>query len=243
MTPQKSQSPPRPSVTLSLAILAAIIATLIGAVGNIATSNIPEALKPYLNYVWPAFGVLAILGIALTAWQTWRTTPHASPTQKLPLPPTTSSIASSTTPSPSPYYSCVLSYTTENEDFAQKLYTDLQQQGVPCWFAPQDLKAGDKLRDVIYEAIDKKDKLLLVLSEHAINSKWVEEEVDAALDREHHSPGTFLLFPIRLDDHVMHTRKAWAVTVRQRYIGDFQQWNDEGIYQQALARLLRDLKV
>lgn len=243
MTPQKSQSPPHSSVTLSLAILAAIIATLVGVLGNIATSNIPAFLKPYLNYAWPAFGVLAILGIALTAWQTWRTTPHTPSAQKPLLPPPTPSTASPTALSTSHYHSCVLSYATENEDFAQKLYTDLQQQGAPCWFAPQDLKAGDKLRDVIYEAIDKQDKLLLVLSEHAINSKWVEEEVDAALDREHHSPDTFLLFPIRLDDQVMQTRKAWAIAVRQRYIGDFRQWDDEGVYQQALERLLRDLKI
>lgn len=241
MTPQKSQAS-HPSVTLSLAILAAIIATLVGVVGNIATSNIPAFLKPYLNYAWPAFGVLAVLGIALTAWQTWRTTPHASPTHKPTLPPAPTSQASPTTTSTSLYHSCVLSYATENEDFAQKLHTDLQQHSVPCWFAPQDLKTGDKLRDVIYEAIEKQDKVLLILSEHAINSQWVEEEVDAALDREHHSPGTFLLFPIRLDDQVMHTKKAWAIAVRQRYIGDFRQWDDERVYQQAFARLLRDLK-
>ena len=77
---------------------------------------------------------------------------------------------------------------------------------------------------------------------HAIGSVWVEEEVDAALDREHQHRGTFLLFPIRLDDQVLQTSKAWGVAVRQRYIGDFRQWIDDALYQRALQRLLRDLK-
>jgi TIR domain len=100
---------------------------------------------------------------------------------------------------------------------------------------------GDRLRDKVYEAIQRQDKLLIVLSEHAIGSAWVEEEVDAALDREHQQKGTYLLFPIRLDDQVIQTSKAWAITVRQRYIGDFRQWTDNSMYQRALQRLLRDL--
>lgn len=144
-------------------------------------------------------------------------------------------------PAPS-YHSCVLSYATDDQAFAEKLHADLTQQGVSCWFAPHDLKMGDKLRDKIYEAIQRQDKLLIVLSEHAIGSAWVEEEVDAALDREHLQKGTFLLFPIRLDDQVLQTSKAWAIAVRQRYIGDFRQWMDDAMYQRALQRLLRDLK-
>ena len=63
------------------------------------------------------------------------------------------------------YHSCVLSYATEDQSFAEKLHADLTQQGVSCWFAPHDLKMGDKLRDKIYEAIQRQDKLLIVLSE------------------------------------------------------------------------------
>ena len=97
------------------------------------------------------------------------------------------------------------------------------------------------MRDEIYGAIQRQDKLLIILSEHAIGSKWVEEEVDVALDREHRQNGTYLLFPIRLDDQVLKAHKAWAIAVRQRYIGDFRQWSDDVMYQQALQRLLRDL--
>jgi len=49
--------------------------------------------------------------------------------------------------------------------FANRLYTDLQNEGDRCWFAPQDLKIGDKIRDLIDESIKLRDKLLLILSE------------------------------------------------------------------------------
>lgn len=141
------------------------------------------------------------------------------------------------------YHSCMLSYSTEDEQFVKKLYADLQAQGVSCWLAEQDIKQGDKLREDIYRAIRQQDKLLLVLSHHAIESKWVEEEVDVALDRERQQVGALLLFPIRLDEAVFTTEKYWAITVRQRRIGDFRQWQDDAAYQQALQRLLRDLHV
>lgn len=144
----------------------------------------------------------------------------------------------------SDYHSCVLSYATEDQLFAEKLYADLQSNGVSCWFAPHDLKIGDKLRDKIYEAIQGKDKLLLILSEHAVTSDWVEREVELAFEREHQPPASLVLFPIRLDDAVMQTNTAWAGDIRRtRFIGDFRQWQDGAAYQQALQRLLRDLQV
>jgi TIR domain len=144
---------------------------------------------------------------------------------------------------PAAYHSCVLSYATEDEPFVTKLYADLQAQGVPCWLAEQDGKLGDKLRADIYRAIRQKEKLLLILSQNAIESTWVEEEVDVALDREHQQSGTLMLFPVRLDESVFTTEKYWAITVRQRRIGDFRQWQNDAEYQRALQRLLRDLQV
>lgn len=143
----------------------------------------------------------------------------------------------------SAYHSCVLSYATEDQAFVEKLYADLQASGVDCWCAEHDVKQGEKLREEIYRAIRQQKKLLLVLSQHAIESKWVEEEVDVALDREHQQLGTWLLFPLRLDETVFTTDKYWAITVRQRRIGDFRQWQDDEAYQRALQRLLRDLQV
>jgi hypothetical protein len=57
---------------------------------------------------------------------------------------------------------------------------------------------GAKILDAIDEAVRLREKLLLVLSEHAIASDWVEDEVTTAFEEERKRKKT-VLFPIRLD--------------------------------------------
>ena len=53
-----------------------------------------------------------------------------------------------------------------------------------------------------------------------------------------------MLFPVRVDDSVFETKKAWAAKLRaNRNIGDFRAWKDHDAYQKALERMLRDLKI
>ena len=143
---------------------------------------------------------------------------------------------------PIQFYSCFISYATVDEEFVERLYADLQVRGVRCWFAPEDLKIGDRFRQRIDDAIRLHDKLLMVLSKHSVKSTWVREEVESCLEREHRE-NRLVLFPIRLDDAVMQTTEAWAASIRrQRHIGDFRDWKDHDAYQSGFKRLLRDLK-
>ncbi len=140
------------------------------------------------------------------------------------------------------FYSCFISYSSRDQEFAERLHADLQAKGVRCWFAEEDLKIGDKFQDRIEESIRYHDKLLLVLSENSIQSPWVEREVQAAFEREQRS-NKLVLFPIRLDEAVMETPRAWAADIRRtRHIGEFNRWRDHDSYKRALERLLRDLK-
>jgi uncharacterized protein YjbI with pentapeptide repeats len=140
------------------------------------------------------------------------------------------------------FYSCFISYSSLNHACAERLYADLQNRGVRCWFAPEDLKIGDKIRDRIDETIRLRDKLLLILSEQSIASEWVEHEVESALEEERQR-GRTILFPVRIDDAVMESKKAWTALIRRtRHIGDFTRWKEHDQYQKAFERLLRDLK-
>ena len=140
------------------------------------------------------------------------------------------------------FYSCFISYSSKDDDFARRLHADLQQKGVRCWFAPEDLKNGDKFRMRIDESIRIYDKVIVILSENSIRSAWVEEEVEAALEKER-KQDKLVLFPIRLDDAVMETAQAWASSLRRaRHIGDFRAWKVHDQYQKSFDRLLRDLK-
>lgn len=144
--------------------------------------------------------------------------------------------------SPIQFYSCFISYSTKDQEFAERLHADLQSRGVRCWFAPEDMKIGDKTLDSIDQSIRLHDKLLLVLSQHSVASGWVEDEVTKAFAEERRRKQT-VLFPIRIDDAVMGTEEAWAVKIRDnRHIGDFREWKNHDGYQRGLKRLLRDLK-
>lgn len=138
---------------------------------------------------------------------------------------------------------CFISYSSHDHTFAEQLHTDLERQGVQCWFAPHDMKIGDKIRQRIEDSIQEHDKLLLVLSEHSVESVWVESEVETAFEKERILK-RLMLFPIRLDDAVVQTKHAWAAEIRRtRHIGDFRGWTQSAAYQQGLTRLLRDLQV
>lgn len=140
------------------------------------------------------------------------------------------------------YHSCFISYSSQDQAFAQRLYIDLKQKGVRCWFALEDMKIGDEIRQTIDRAIRMRDKLLVILSENSMQSDWVEDEVETAIEVEK-KRGKTVLFPIQLDEAVMDTDQAWAAKLRRsRHIGNFSRWKDHDAYQQAFKRLLRDLK-
>jgi uncharacterized protein YjbI with pentapeptide repeats len=143
---------------------------------------------------------------------------------------------------PIEYYTCFISYSSKDEAFVKRLYADLQSNGVRCWFAPEDMKIGDKIRPRIDETIRLFDKLLLVLSKDSIASNWVAYEVEKALDKEPHGIPN-VLFPIRIDETILTCNTQWAQDIKAfRHISDFSHWKDHDQYQKSFQRLLRDLK-
>src|SRR5205823_11803286 len=50
-------------------ILSRLISALSGIVGNLASSDIPDAMKPLLHYIWPIFAIVTVGGIGLALWQ------------------------------------------------------------------------------------------------------------------------------------------------------------------------------
>jgi len=93
------------------------------------------------------------------------------------------------------FYSCFISYSSKDQDFAEMLHAELQARGVRCWFAPKDLKIGDRFQERIEESIRVYDKVMVVLSVNSVDSRWVEREVQAAFERETPSRGGRCYFP------------------------------------------------
>ncbi len=143
---------------------------------------------------------------------------------------------------PFDYFTCFISYASEDEHFVEVLRQDLQKAGVYCWFAAVNLQPGGRFPEKIAEAIRSHDKLLLVLSKHSLNSTWVEYEVELARQKERQSGGkTLVLFPIRLDSTVID-QPRWAKSIKEkRHIADFSQWKQPPVYQKRLNSLLSAL--
>jgi hypothetical protein len=148
------------------------------------------------------------------------------------------------------FYSCFISYSSQDQEFAERLHANLQARGIRCWFAPHDIQGGRKINEQIDDAIRLYDKLLLILSEASMNSNWVETEIASALAREEQQKRQ-MLFPITL---VKFDRiKEWklfdantginsAQEIRGYFIPDFSNWKHHDSYQKAFERLVRDLK-
>ena len=143
---------------------------------------------------------------------------------------------------PVEYYNCFISYVSKDQDFARRLYTDLQANGVRCWFVPEDMQTADMIRDRLSASIQLNGKLLLILSEASVTSAWIEFEIESTLAREEQGkPAT--LFPVRLDDAVFSISSNWATYLkRSKHITDFSQWKRNDHYLKGLSRLLHDLE-
>ncbi|MCU1253848.1 MAG: hypothetical protein JWM83_147 [Candidatus Angelobacter sp.] len=149
------------------------------------------------------------------------------------------------------FYSCFISYSAKDQEFADRLFADLQREGVRCWFAPHHVQSGKKLHEQIDVAIRLHERLLLILSPDSINSEWVKTEIAKARKREIQE-GTRVLFPVRLNISYEQLQ-AWecfdadrgkdsAREIREYYIPDFTKWKDHDQYQEEFKKLVRDLK-
>ncbi|MBI5818735.1 MAG: toll/interleukin-1 receptor domain-containing protein [Verrucomicrobia bacterium] len=148
------------------------------------------------------------------------------------------------------FYSCFISYSTHDEEFARRLHSRLRDEHVRVWFALEDMEGGKKLHEQIDEAIRGYDKLLVVLSEQSIVSEWVRTEIRRACKAEAKEKRR-KLFPVALVDY--ETLKGWeffdadlgkdlAAEVREYYIPGFQNWKDHDAFEAAFKKLLKALK-
>ncbi len=152
---------------------------------------------------------------------------------------------------PIEYQSCSISYSSADEPFCRKLHDALQASGVRCWFSPEHIRWGEKLRQQIDAAIHQQERLLLVLTETSLQSPWVEYEIRRAIAREQKEQRR-ILFPLRLVDFDVlrdwtcfddDSGKDLAREVREFFIpDDFTNWEDNTAFAAAFERLLANLR-
>jgi hypothetical protein len=87
-----------------------------------------------------------------------------------------------------------ISHASADRDLAYRICELLEDRGITCWIAPRDISAGFRYGEEIIRGIESSTALVLLLSEHANNSKPVCDEVERAWSRGK------LVVPIRVRD-------------------------------------------
>lgn len=150
---------------------------------------------------------------------------------------------------PIQFHSCFISYSEKDELFAKQLYSHLRDANLKVWFAPENMKAGQRLYDQIDQAIQVHDKVLLVLSDDSMKSEWVKTEIRRAR-RDEIASNRQKLFPLRLVS--FEKIKKWqcfdvdtgtdlALALRELHIPDFSNWIDRESFNNELSKLIASL--
>ncbi|HKV10392.1 MAG TPA: pentapeptide repeat-containing protein [Thermoanaerobaculia bacterium] len=144
------------------------------------------------------------------------------------------------------YRSCFISYSSWDQEFAQKLHNDLSARGISCWLDVDDIRLG-VLADELRQAIQRHDRFLLILSEHSMQSPWVRTELQEGLKR--HTRENPVIIPVRLTDY--RTLESWqaqgddgtdlAAAIRELVIPDFTRWRDAEAYDKSFNLVLQAL--
>mgnify|MGYP001045793614 CR=1 FL=1 len=140
-------------------------------------------------------------------------------------------------------YTCFLCHSGKDRRFNERLHADLRAKGVRVWYFPEDATWGKTVWGEIDRSIRLYDKLVVVCSEHSLQSGPVLREIERALQREDRE-GKNILFPIRIDDYLFgeweHPSKP---DVKSKVVGDFRGWDEsEAKYDVAFQRLLNALQ-
>ena len=102
-----------------------------------------------------------------------------------------------------------ISYSTKNTEHAEAIYERLQNNGVECWFAPENIGTATNFAEEIMLGLKPCKVVVLVFSKDAQASEYVNNEVAAAFDEKKH------IVPIKVDDSFPEGRMEFYLSNTQ----------------------------
>jgi uncharacterized protein YjbI with pentapeptide repeats len=132
-----------------------------------------------------------------------------------------------------------ISYSRADDQFVDKMGDALTKKGIRYWRDIHNMKSG-RMEKQIDSAIRQNPTVLLVLSQHSLESDWVEHEVRTARGLEKELARD-VLCPVALDDSWKSSRwpKRLMEQITEYNILDFSVWKDDGKFD-AIFRKLTD---
>lgn len=115
-----------------------------------------------------------------------------------------------------------IGYAHQDNQFVEKLAEDIEEYGIEFWCDLWKFQAGYSLRTKVEQGVNAGDCLFVVLSQHSINSKWVENEISMALLKELEGRKIFFL-PLLIDNSEIPLR------LKGKFFADFRSDYEKGI--------------
>jgi len=121
-----------------------------------------------------------------------------------------------------------MSYSHKDKSFAKRLASDLRDHGHDVWIDETKLLIGDSLFEKIGDAINNMDFVVAIISLASIKSRWVQKELEIALNREIGERRVVVL-PILVDDVIL------PPFLKGKVYADFRSGKS---YQESLSKIV-----
>src|SRR5689334_20238890 len=79
--------------------------------------------------------------------------------------------------------SIFISYSRTDSKFVDRLEEDLKQHGFSTWVDRRKIEGGQNWTDELQKALDRCQVCLVIISQEAVDSKWVKMEYRYALSK------------------------------------------------------------
>ena len=126
-------------------------------------------------------------------------------------------------------YDVFISYSSENQEQAERMRSVLEQNGFSCWYAPLALRGNQDFTQEIPAAIRASRAFLLLMSRGAQSSKWVKRELGEADECD------LPIYTFFLEDCPLTDKFRFVLRFNQHYAASLG-------YEEQLRRLLQDLQ-
>ncbi len=129
-----------------------------------------------------------------------------------------------------------ISYTNEDKDYVDLIEAELGERGHSAWRDTSQIADGADWEAAIAAALDNAYAIILMLSQNALQSEWVQKEIDFAVT--HSVP----LIAVHLDDCELPTQAAELSLVSLQRLQEAQGIEQLNLYRQSMITLINLLE-